>query len=122
APGLVTASVQALATFDDGSGLALYAGGGFASAGSVPARNVARWDGSAWTTVGGWTSGGSAVTSLVAFDDGGGLALYAGGNFSAAGGVTASNIARWDGANWSAVGSGTGSVMALCPYDVGGAA
>ena len=31
--------------------------------------------------------------------------LYAGGDFTAAGGVAASNIAKWDGSAWSALGS-----------------
>jgi len=38
-----------------------------------------------------------AVNALMAFDDGagGGPALYAGGQFTSAGGVAASNIAKW---------------------------
>jgi hypothetical protein len=32
--------------------------------------------------------------------------LYAGGGFTMAGGVAATNIAKWDGTNWSALGSG----------------
>src|SRR5207244_737271 len=32
--------------------------------------------------------------------------LYAGGFFTAAGGITVSNIAKWDGSTWSALGSG----------------
>ena len=40
--------------------------------------------------------------------------VYAGGDFTAPGGVSASHIARWDGTAWSAVGSGTdGRVSAL---------
>jgi hypothetical protein len=40
--------------------------------------------------------------------------LVAGGNFSSAGGVSANNIARWNGMSWSALGSGvTGIVSAL---------
>jgi len=35
-----------------------------------------------------------------------GTNLYAGGWFTAAGGVTANNIAKWDGSAWSALGSG----------------
>ena len=34
--------------------------------------------------------------------------LYVGGSFTTAGGVSASNIAKWDGSNWSALGSGIG--------------
>ena len=32
--------------------------------------------------------------------------LYAGGNFTTAGGVTANYIAKWNGTSWSALGSG----------------
>jgi hypothetical protein len=35
-----------------------------------------------------------------------GAYLYAGGSFTSAGGVSAMNIARWDGSSWSALGSG----------------
>nr|MBP6335115.1 hypothetical protein [Bacteroidia bacterium] len=31
--------------------------------------------------------------------------LYAGGNFTSVDGVTALNVAKWDGSNWSALGS-----------------
>ena len=37
--------------------------------------------------------------------------LYAGGGFSTAGGVLASNIAAWDGAVWDSVGSGTDNTI-----------
>lgn len=47
--------------------------------------------------------------------------LYVGGNFISAGGVTARNIARWDGVSWEALGIGCGgsgsSVRALCVFD-----
>ncbi len=40
--------------------------------------------------------------------------LYAGGNFTTAGGVTVNYIAKWDGTSWSALGSGmNGTVYAL---------
>jgi len=35
--------------------------------------------------------------------------LYAGGVFDTAGGITANNIAKWDGSSWSALGSGADS-------------
>jgi hypothetical protein len=115
--------VHALAVFDDGGGPALYAGGGFASAGSVVAKSIARWNGSSWSAVGGGSSG-ATVYALGVFDDGGGPALYAGGDIATAGGVVANSIARWDGSSWSALGSGlTGggkNVLALAGFDDGG--
>src|SRR5688572_25140968 len=98
--------VDALAVFDDGTGPRLHAGGLFTVAGGVPAQNVARWDGASWTALGSGVSGGvpsQAVNTLATFDDGSGPALYAGGSFTSAGGVAASNLAKWDGSSWSAV-------------------
>ena len=52
-----------------------------------------------------------AVAALVV--DGTGT-VYAGGNFTTAGGVVANALARWNGATWSALGAGTdGKVLAL---------
>src|SRR5262245_28757777 len=65
------------------------------------------------------------VRALTVFDDGGGPALYAGGDFTTAGGVLASGIARWDGSSWSALGSGltdfpgSAQVSALAVFDDG---
>ena len=41
--------------------------------------------------------------TLAVYDDGAGPALYVGGDFYTAGGVTVNYIARWDGAAWSAL-------------------
>lgn len=115
--------VSALCVFDDGSGPALYAGGRFTTAGGVPAVNLAKWDGSTWSPVGGGTN--SNVHALTVHDDGSGPALYAGGSFDAAGGIPANRIARWDGSDWSSLGAGIGSedvyesVSALCVFDEG---
>src|SRR5262249_10506178 len=40
-------------------------------------------------------------------------ALFVGGKFSTAGGISSQGIARWDGANWSSIGGVTGDVRAL---------
>ena len=43
-----------------------------------------------------------------------GADLYAGGNFTTAGGVSANHVAKWNGSRWEALGSGTdGIVLAL---------
>ena len=44
-----------------------------------------------------------------------GTNLYAGGHFTAAGGVAATNLAQWNGTSWSALGSGTGGNNYLDP-------
>ncbi|MBI5364135.1 MAG: hypothetical protein HZA53_13225 [Planctomycetes bacterium] len=112
-----TSIVHAFATYDDGSGPALYAGGSFTSAGGIPADRIASWNGAAWSAL---ASGGmdAPVRSLGVFDDGVGDALFAGGEFALAGGVAARGIARWDSANWSALGGGIpGTVEALVAFD-----
>ena len=122
--------VFALATYDDGSGPALYAGGQFRTAGGVPVNLIARWNGSSWEDVGGGVSSplvSTAVLAMTVFDDGTGPALYVGGSFTAAGGIPANNIARWDGSSWQALGSGLGSsaafdrveALAVFPDDTG---
>jgi hypothetical protein len=52
------------------------------------------------------------VNAVTVYDDGTGPALYAGGVFFTAGGVFASNIAKWNGTQWAPLGSGVGG-----PYD-----
>jgi len=105
--------VYALTVFDDGTGPALFAGGYFTFAGGVAAKCIAKWNGSNWSALGSgltdpintheWTPN---LRALCVFDDGSGPALYAGGDFNTAGGVTANNIAKWNGSNWSALSSG----------------
>ena len=108
----------ATAVFDDGSGPALFVGGGFATAGATSAASIAKWNGSGWTALSSGTNG--TVLALAAFDDGTGTALYAGGSFTSAGGIAASHIARWDGATWSSLGSGLNDTAdALAVFDDG---
>ncbi len=109
----------ALETFDDGSGEALYAGGRFLTAGGVLASGIAKWDGTAWSAVGGGVDG--IIWAMTVFDDGTGSALYVGGYFDNAGGTPALSIAKWDGASWSALGLGIDiDVYALAVFDDGG--
>ena len=105
--GIGAFDVVDLCVHDDGSGEALYAAGNFTTAEGITVNGIARWDGSSWSGVGGGVSGFTAtVSSLAVFDDGGGAALYASGQFTAAGGTPAAGLARWDGSAWSAVDAG----------------
>lgn len=116
-PGL-NAAVYELAIVDDGGGDALYAGGAFnnVEGGGTPLSKIAKWDGSNWSAVGSGTTDAS-VFVLAVF----GPALYAGGEFTTIGGVSADHIAQWDGLSWSALGSGvSGPVNALAVFDDGG--
>ncbi len=106
-PG-VNGQVMAMCVWDDGTGPGLYVGGDFTTAGGAPALRLARWNGQAWSAVGGGVTG--RVTALHVFDDGRGKALYVGGEFLQAGAVSAKRLARWDGAQFEEVGGGLSEV------------
>jgi trimeric autotransporter adhesin len=98
----VNASVNALAA-DSGD---LYAGGWFTEAGGVRANLVARWDGKKWNSLGEGDENGVDVRLLTAIETlaVGGDEVYVGGQFTNAGSIRASRIARWDGSRWYALG------------------
>jgi len=103
--------VNALAVFDDGSGPALYAGGGFYSVsdGGIKLINIAKWDGQNWSPLGNGLS--DPVEAMTVFDDGSGPALYVGGSFSTPGDDGPSyGVAKWDGQQWSPLGNGPGGI------------
>lgn len=101
----------------------LFAGGRFARAGNVAATNVARWDGTNWSDIGSVTGGGWGI--VVDGKDHYGVVhclkdyrgnLIVGGNFTQAGGVTATNLAEWNGVAWAAIGGGVGTPNEGGPY------
>jgi len=103
-------SVSALAVL----GSDLYAGGSFTTAGGIAVYNIAKWNGSVWSTLGGMSGGYDAFQGAVQALVVSGSDLYAGGLFTKAGAVNANHIAKWSGSSWSALGSGIdGSVKAL---------
>jgi hypothetical protein len=118
----VNPAVNALKVFDDGTGPALYAAGGFDTAGGTSVHNIARWNGSTWSSVGAGigTVSEPYLRALEVYDEGSGPALHAGGEI--AGGVFA-----WNGSQWTAVGTGFTApnsvqhpaVFALTAYDDG---
>jgi PKD repeat protein len=90
---------------------ALYAGGVFTSAGGDgSAASIARWDGSAWHSLGAPPLNGGV--EAIAVDSG---KVYVGGQFTNAGGDDAADfVAVWDGVSWKPVCSPiTASVQAL---------
>jgi trimeric autotransporter adhesin len=97
------------AVADDGNNL--YAGGLFTYAGQTNASQIARFDGTNWYPLGSGisTNGGQTIVHAIAVSSNN---VYVGGSFSTAGGVSALNIARWDGTNWYALGNGPGGVVA----------
>ncbi len=98
----------------------LFVGGRFASAGGLPARNVARWDGAAWSALG---IGVGGVTHQVhALQAQNGL-LYVGGSFPGSGTVDSPRVIAWDGGQWLALsgpdgaGAGPDNVLSLASFD-----
>src|SRR6185503_13107725 len=93
------------------NGTDLYVGGSFTNAGTVPAMNVARWDGAQWSALGdGIPQFGSClfgscvypVTSLALVRG----QLFAGGGFTVGNGLYGRSrglLARWTGTTWTNV-------------------
>lgn len=102
--------VLTMATFDDGSGEALYIGGRFdQSADGTPLFAVAKWDGTALSAVGAGFPTPNDVRRLAVYDDGSGPALYAVGTFTAdTAGTPIARFAKWTGEAWVEVGGGIG--------------
>ncbi len=104
--GVITGTVETL-TFDDAGNL--YVGGAFSAAGGIPANNIARWDGTAWSTIGtGVENGTNGMVKAILIDDNGDL--YVGGEFTVAGDTYVDRIARWDGSEWHPLFGGIGDV------------
>ncbi len=76
---------------------------------------MAKWNGSAWSALG---SGMNDYVHALAVDGSGNL--YAGGDFTTAGGNAANRVAKWDGSAWSALGSGTNSYVYALALDGSG--
>lgn len=84
-----------------------YAVGQFTTAGGNPVRNIAKWDGTSWSNVGGGTNGYLLSIYIDPSDN-----IYVGGQISVCdpGGsnVSVQNIAKWDGTSWFGIGGGVG--------------
>lgn len=79
--------------------------GAFTTAGGVPARGAAVWNGSAWSALGTGFGASTVENYPLAFtifrDD-----LYAGGFFQESTGGPGNSIARWNGSAWERLGDG----------------
>jgi hypothetical protein len=98
----MNSAVRSLCLMPNGD---IIAGGYFTVAGGVSANYIARWNGSAWSSLGSGM-GGSFFNDVKAYAVMPNGDLIVGGRFLLAGGVPVNNIARWDGANWSPLGAG----------------
>ncbi|MFT3685892.1 MAG: hypothetical protein QM783_13385 [Phycisphaerales bacterium] len=98
----------------------LIVGGSFTGVGGVTTDDIAAWDGTSWSALGGGFPGTHVgVNCLTVFDpDGDGPAqplLIAGGTFDHAGATPVTNVAAWNGSTWTPLGDTLSSVRALSP-------
>ncbi len=94
------------------SGTDVYVSGNFTTAGPITANKIAKWNSltKAWSALGsGVTGSNSPILAIAVAGD----KVYAGGNFGSIGGITASNIAVWNGNNWSPLGTGVNGTVTV---------
>ncbi|MFY9309184.1 MAG: T9SS type A sorting domain-containing protein [Bacteroidia bacterium] len=104
----------------------LYIAGTFSIAEGNVGNYIQKWNGAAWSDVGGGVigigGGNGQINKIFVYDN----KLYAMGVFSYAGGIPAQYIATWDGTNWCALGGvfdntvGTGCIYKDTLYVGGG--
>ena len=101
--GFSSAECYSLASFQGG----LFAAGYFDLAGDVAGTaKLARWDGTAWNSVGAQLEGGlNQLWGLTAWNSAQGNNLYISGNFTNIGGSGANFFARFDGTSFHPVGT-----------------
>lgn len=96
--------VLALTTLANGD---VVAGGVFTTAGGVTVNGVARWDGSSWSALGTgldpFLPFGPSASTVIEMPNGD---IVVGGSFTGVSGVTAPNIARFNGSSWQTLGNG----------------
>jgi hypothetical protein len=95
----------------------LWAGGRFDTIGGVTSESVGQWNGSSWASTGVGLDNGGSQSSLLRFASFGSDLVIA-GDFTSIDGVTAKNIASWNGSNWAAFGTGLNAgVYAACEWN-----
>jgi hypothetical protein len=117
--GDLSAFVDCVTVFDTGSGPQIACGGPFSDGpGQAGLSHVARWDGSGWATMG-EPGFGDAVRAVSSHYDGDGPALYVGGHFYGAYGLTNNGIARWKNGAWDDLNGSSGPAVDFVDFDDG---
>lgn len=120
-PGVVRWDGTSWSGLGFGTGLVVYslaqlhngdivAAGNFLTAGGAAASRISKWDGTSWSSLGTGMTGEVPPTiyTMNVLPNGD---LIAGGQFDFAGGVSAKNVARWNGSSWSSMDTGISSVV-----------
>ena len=93
---------QINAVVSDGLGN-IYIGGEFSSIQGIPAKGIAKWNGTAWSALGSGINGRINAIAVSGND------VYVGGSFNVAvSDGMARNVAKWDGTAWTRMGNGLG--------------
>jgi hypothetical protein len=109
--GVTGGTTMALANGPNGT----YIGGNFNIAGGKQAKYIALWNGSDLEPLGSNDLSGDDYSSCIRAITINNNEVFVGGIITAAGGVLANNIAKWDGAGWVTLGTGVqgGSIRAM---------
>lgn len=91
----------------------LYVGGKFSMIGGVAVNDIAKFNGTNWSSMSGGLGGFiPEAFSMTVFNN----ELYVAGAFDLVGGIPAHNIARWNGTQWDSVGTGLDDVAQSITY------
>jgi trimeric autotransporter adhesin len=99
----------------------LYVGGQFTAVNNTSGQVsnsgcIAKWNGtsSTWNAVGTGIGGSAAVVNAIASM---GTDIYAGGNFTTAGGNPVTYVAKYNGSAWSALGNPGGPILCMAAFN-----
>lgn len=98
----------------------LYVGGGFTKAGGVNASRVAKWNGSAWSSLGPGIGTQGGVTPFVYTINAADTMIFVGGHFTFAGGRPTRYIARFNlpSSSWGGLGGGSTNGLDSAAYRI----
>lgn len=96
-PQVIRGTVRKMVEDSQGN---LYIIGDFQSIGNLAANQIAMWDGTQWSNLGGGVNGEINAILIDPNDN-----VIVGGDFTSIGGASISKIARWNGSAWDSMGN-----------------